>query len=223
MTPADSQDAPHPAAQRPPSLDRLLAGPALQSLIEAHGRGPVMAAARAQLARWRASVPAQAFERAQFESGCKAMLDALAAPHLRPVFNLTGTVLHTNLGRAPAPPEAVRAVADAMAGPSNLEYDLAAAGAVTATITSKACCASSPAPQAATAVNNNAAAVLLVLAPWRGQGGAGLARRARRDRRRLPHSRTSCAAPVLGWWRWAPPTAPTCATTPRRSARARRW
>ncbi len=43
---------------------------------------------------------------------------------LRPVLNATGVVLHTNLGRAPLAPAAIRAVTAAAAGYSNLELDL---------------------------------------------------------------------------------------------------
>ncbi len=60
-----------------------------------------------------------------------ALLDDIAervsrasTPSLRPVFNATGIVLHTNLGRAPLAPAAIAAVAEIAGGYSNLEYDL---------------------------------------------------------------------------------------------------
>ncbi|MEO7142866.1 MAG: L-seryl-tRNA(Sec) selenium transferase, partial [Bryobacteraceae bacterium] len=86
----------------------------------------------------------------------RANLQALRVPSLRRVINATGVVLHTNLGRAPLP------AMDALAGYSNLEYDIAAgrrgkrdvhiAGLLERLV-----------GQPGIAVNNNAAAVYLAL------------------------------------------------------------
>jgi L-seryl-tRNA(Ser) seleniumtransferase len=157
------------ATLRPPALDKLLAAPALQLLAAEHGRAEVLAAARALLDGWRRD-PSSAFDATAFELACRAQVVARAAPALRPVFNLTGTVLHTNLGRAVAPQEAIDAVAAVMAAPSNLEFDLARGARGDRDDHIEALLQELTGAEAATAVNNNAAAVLLVLSTLAGAG-----------------------------------------------------
>ena len=84
-----------------PSVDQLLKG--LPSLIDTHGRQAVTAAARARLDAARAAIhhgAAAEIEAARLPHLLAADLAAAAATQLRPILNLTGTVLHTNLGRA---------------------------------------------------------------------------------------------------------------------------
>ena len=152
------------AAHRPPSLDKLLDAPALLALQQVHGRSAVLATARAALDGWRAEASSQPFDQAAFEATCSQRLQAQAAPRLRPVFNLTGTVLHTNLGRALMAPEAIEAVVAVMRGASNLEYDLGSGARGDRDDHLDALLKELTGAEAATAVNNNAAAVLLVLA-----------------------------------------------------------
>ncbi|MDA0220861.1 MAG: L-seryl-tRNA(Sec) selenium transferase [Proteobacteria bacterium] len=154
------------APSRPPSVDRLLQDAALAGLVAAHGRAPVLAATRRTLERLRGALAEGAspdLAPPVLARLIGADVQALLARSLRPVFNLTGTVLHTNLGRAPLAEEAVAAVAAVTRGASNLEYDLAAGhrgerdGHVAARLTRLT------GAQAALVVNNNAAAVLLLL------------------------------------------------------------
>lgn len=97
-------------------------------------------------------------------SACAQRLTAGRQSALRPVFNLTGTVLHTNLGRAIQAESAVEAVASAMRAPVTLEYDLddAGRGHRDRAIADLLCQITGA--EDACIVNNNAAAVLLMLA-----------------------------------------------------------
>ncbi len=145
-----------------PSVDRLLRSPPVRDLVAAHGHGAVVNQLRGLLAEARAADVAPPTE-ASLAMQCAVRLAALAQPQLRPVFNLTGTVLHTNLGRALLPEEAVAAVAEAMRMPSNLEFDLETAGRGDRDDLIEDLLRELTGAEAATVVNNNAAAVFLVL------------------------------------------------------------
>ena len=147
-----------------PSIDRVLRQPAAAALIASHGRAALTDAVREAVGRLRADIAAAAevSETGVLASAADILAD-WAAPTLGPVFNLTGTVLHTNLGRAPLPDEAIDAMARVAARATNLEYDIAAGrrGDRDCHVASLLCRLTGAA--AATVVNNNAAAVLLIL------------------------------------------------------------
>src|SRR5690348_3553830 len=105
-----------------PGVDRVLRAAGAVVLIERHGRALVIDAVRQALAKCRRVAAAATVD--DILAASDAVLARLMRPSQRRVFNLTGTVLHTNLGRAPLPEEAIAAAAEAMRTPSTLEYDL---------------------------------------------------------------------------------------------------
>jgi len=145
-----------------PSVDEVLRSRPALAAIEQHGRPGVLAAVRDALSRLRAAGQATA-DAADVAQSAAHRLEAAAEPSLRPVFNLTGTVLHTNLGRALLAEAAVAAAAEAMRRAVALEFDLASGkrGERDDHLRPLLCELSGAAD--ATAVNNNAAAVLLAL------------------------------------------------------------
>ena len=86
--------------------------------------------------------------------------------NIKSVHNLTGTVLHTNLGRALWSPAAQQAALDAMLGNVALEYDLAAGERSHRDNYISDLLQQLTGAEAACVVNNNAAAVLLMLATF---------------------------------------------------------
>ena len=151
-----------------PSVDRLLHAGSFAPLLAQHGRTRVTALLRRHLEELRRAARAGTLEPGALADGIlaaalAARLTESARLALKPVFNLTGTVLHTNLGRALLPEEAVRAVTRALTAPVNLELDLESGErGERDTLVEPLLCELTGA-EAATVVNNNAAAVLLVL------------------------------------------------------------
>src|SRR5688572_787106 len=145
-----------------PSVDRLLRQAGSQALIDRHGRPAVTEAIRAVLAELRAAGTPESDEEVIL-ARVVGRIEREIQPLLRPVFNLTGTVLHTNLGRAQLPEVAIEAMSEAARGPVNLEYQLESGTRGERDDHVEALLCRLTGAESATVVNNNAAAVLLVL------------------------------------------------------------
>ncbi|AMM17098.1 L-seryl-tRNA(Sec) selenium transferase [Burkholderia sp. PAMC 28687] len=151
-----------------PSVEQVMASEGFAALADEFGRTQVLATLRGALDAWRAAALArcasvEALDLAALTASVEQNLRERNRPRFRTVFNLTGTVLHTNLGRALLPDGAVSAVVAALTRPANLEFDLETGkrGDRDDLIDELIC--ELTGAEAATVVNNNAAAVLLSL------------------------------------------------------------
>ncbi len=143
-------------------METILGNEDVVALCEIFGTRKVRNAIRALQGDMRASreVPKWAID----GGGYAARIHSnLRGSTYEPVFNLTGTVIHTNLGRSLLSPALWSSVEPLVTRPVNLEYDLTQATRgdrdkiVEDRIRALTGC------EAATVVNNNAAALLLVL------------------------------------------------------------
>ncbi|MEP7154435.1 MAG: L-seryl-tRNA(Sec) selenium transferase [Betaproteobacteria bacterium] len=149
-----------------PSVDKLLNSPAVETLVAQHGRHFVTREIRELLATLRAApqVTAMDVEENSVMRKLERRISAATAPRLKRMINLTGTVLHTNMGRALLAEEAVQHVAMAMRSASNLEFDVDSGERGDRDNLIEQILCEITGAEAATVVNNNAAAVLLTIA-----------------------------------------------------------
>jgi len=148
-----------------PALDKLLRECA--ALVAEHGHTLVANEARALLDGLRARAVAGELARAELDALPQALAERVHArmqPNMRSVLNLTGTVIHTNLGRSLLADAALQQVLALMGSPNNLEFDLEAGGRGDRDDLIEGLLCELTGAEAATVVNNNAAAVLLGIA-----------------------------------------------------------
>jgi len=170
---------PAPAANLPPqtrarlralpSVDSLLARPALARLAVSAGRPLVTTAIRGVLAALRVELTREPALKSlsatldQVESRVIAAVESQLAPSLRGLINATGVILHTNLGRAPLSEHAAAALAQSAGRYSNLEYEIATGERGKRDTHSSHLLEELSGADSAIVINNNAAAVFLVL------------------------------------------------------------
>ena len=152
-----------------PKVDVLLEMEIIQLLIEQYGRETVMEAIREEMEALRAFIGACEEEEKivrqiqDLPQQIVRHVERLHTPNMRMVINGTGTILHTNLGRAPISQEHVSKLADIVTSYSNLEYNLEAGKRGERYSHFEKLLCKLTGAEAAMAVNNNAAAVMLIL------------------------------------------------------------
>ncbi|MGB9710200.1 MAG: L-seryl-tRNA(Sec) selenium transferase [Thermodesulfovibrio sp.] len=108
-----------------PSVDRILKNEKIKVLFKEYSYSLVREAVRKVLDSLRAKVLKDNFLEIDEDSIIEEIKNSLNKKYsLQPVINATGVVIHTNLGRAILPEEAIKHVVEIAQSYSNLEYDL---------------------------------------------------------------------------------------------------
>ncbi len=152
-----------------PKVDVLLEEKGIRRLMERYGRTIVMTIIREKTEELRKYIASCDDETvlhkkiAGLVDDIQKCVEKIYEPDMKPVINGTGTILHTNLGRAPISREHARKLEALVTGYSNLEYDLEKGkrGERYSHFERLLCMITGA--EAAVAVNNNAAAVMLIL------------------------------------------------------------
>ena len=152
-----------------PKVDILLENEDVKALIEKYNRDTVMESIHVEMDKLRKYIgQCDDEEKAKKEISLlvphiEMIVTAMHTPNMRMVINATGTVLHTNLGRAPIGQKHMERVAQIATGYSNLEYNLEAGRRGERYSHFEKLLCKITGAEAAMAVNNNAAAVMLIL------------------------------------------------------------
>jgi L-seryl-tRNA(Ser) seleniumtransferase len=144
-----------------PQVSRLMTHAAFTGLSASYSRDTVVRALREELATLR-DRPRPLTDDAILASAA-TRLSGYASLGLRRVINATGTLVHTNLGRAVLLPRVHAAMAVALTGYSNLEYDLESGGRGKRAVHVEAKLRHLTGAEVCLVVNNNAAAVMLAI------------------------------------------------------------
>ncbi len=148
-----------------PSVDRILMLPDAEALAREFGRTMTVQAVRETLDRFRAEfVPGKKIPLpVEWTRQARDLLEDWFLPSLRVVFNATGVILHTNLGRASLSQDAIRAVGEVMGNYNTLEFNLSSGKRGSRLIHAEQLLKRLVGAESALVVNNNASAVLLAL------------------------------------------------------------
>jgi L-seryl-tRNA(Ser) seleniumtransferase len=154
--------------RRLPAVDRLLRQPAVAALAGEFAHETLVALVRETLAELRGEILAgscteAALEEPSIAQAIVARSRELVRPSLRRVWNATGILIHTNLGRAPLSAGAQEAIARVAGGYASLELDLASGERTSRLGNVRVLLRQVTGAEDALAVNNNAAAVFLIL------------------------------------------------------------
>jgi L-seryl-tRNA(Ser) seleniumtransferase len=117
-----------------PSVDELLKSPDFSELLAREGQPAVADSIRAVLASVREEISSGTLGNQEAVELAVSRLPQAVDRHLhsamefslRPVINVTGVILHTNLGRAPLAESAIKRINEVAGRYSNLEFDTAA-------------------------------------------------------------------------------------------------
>ena len=152
-----------------PSVDRLLKHARAESWLTSLDREYVTRRCRDVLDELRREigrgdpVPAAGLDEGAILDRVERRIRLDRAPSLTRVVNATGTILHTNLGRALLPEAAIEAMCRVAGHPSNVEYDLVRGARGRREALVEELLVWLTGAEAATSVNNNAAAVLVAV------------------------------------------------------------